>query len=470
MKRFAGQSSLEEQIAGDGYGKWLGRAQLRVQLALAQVPLDIIAIALGYWAPSQLVLRPNQPPLGFASMVAIVLLYAVCAVVVRAYSPEVLMSRGKAIVRVLAALAMSNTLFTFLVFLLKVQVNVSRIGFLVGGALSAILLVFSRYIYVKYTLRSLRGSLYTTITLLDEDGVTDPQMQPTANGSTTINIKGLFDPVCAGPDDYDALARLIRRTDRVVVKCSLERRLHWAHALQGMNVHAEVVAPEIKEIGALALAHHDGQTTLVLARGPLALRSRLCKRAFDIAFSLAALVILSPMLLATTIAIKLDSPGPVFFRQPRIGRQNRVFYIFKFRSMYVDLLDSAGHVSTRRGDSRITRVGQFIRASSIDELPQLLNVLIGDMSVVGPRPHAVYSTAEERLFWEIDRRYWHRHACKPGITGLAQIKGLRGATEVTSDVTNRVSADLEYMSNWSFLGDLMIIFRTFSVIFHHKAY
>ena len=170
------------------------------------------------------------------------------------------------------------------------------------------------------------------------------------------------------------------------------------------------------------------------------------------------------------LAIKLDSPGPVFFRQPRIGRQNRVFNVLKFRSMHVNQLDQGGRTSTSRGDPRVTRVGRFIRASSIDELPQLLNVLFGDMSVVGPRPHAVYSTAEQKLFWEIDSRYWHRHACKPGITGLAQVKGLRGATEVESDLTNRVSADLDYMANWTFTGDILIILRTFAVIFHRNAY
>lgn len=115
-------------------------------------------------------------------------------------------------------------------------------------------------------------------------------------------------------------------------------------------------------------------------------------------------------------------------------------------------------------------VGCFIRATSIDELPQFLNVLFGDMSVVGPRPHAIYSTAEELLFWEIDKRYWHRHACKPGITGLAQIMGLRGATERCRDLIDRVSADLDYLNSWSLSRDVLILLRTLGVIFHRNAY
>ena len=158
------------------------------------------------------------------------------------------------------------------------------------------------------------------------------------------------------------------------------------------------------------------------------------------------------------------------FPQTRIGRGNRPFRIFKFRSMYDAKSDANGVTSARRDDDRITRVGKFIRATSIDELPQLLNVLIGNMSLVGPRPHARASTAGDQLFWEVSHHYWLRHAAKPGITGLAQIRGHRGATEKPEDLEARLRSDLEYLQNWGFWTDLMILFATVRVIRHDNAY
>src|SRR3546814_15839125 len=139
-------------------------------------------------------------------------------------------------------------------------------------------------------------------------------------------------------------------------------------------------------------------------------------------------------MLAVAIAIKLESRGSVFFRQERLGRGNRLFLVYKFRSMRVEKCDENGDRSTARDDDRITRVGQFIRRTSIDELPQLWNVLRGEMSLVGPRPHALGSRAGGALFWDVARRYWYRHATKPGLTGFAQVRGCRGATDQPSEI------------------------------------
>jgi lipopolysaccharide/colanic/teichoic acid biosynthesis glycosyltransferase len=126
--------------------------------------------------------------------------------------------------------------------------------------------------------------------------------------------------------------------------------------------------------------------------------------------------------------------------------------------------------STSREDPRVTPFGRFIRATSIDELPQLFNVVTGSMSIVGPRPHALGSTAENDLFWAIDTRYFHRHAVKPGITGLAQVRGFRGATERRDDLTNRLHSDLEYLAGWTVWRDLRIIAQTFAVLAHRNAF
>ena len=179
----------------------------------------------------------------------------------------------------------------------------------------------------------------------------------------------------------------------------------------------------------------------------------------------------APAWLVIALWIRLGSPGPIFFRQQRTGQNGKPFPMLKFRSMYVAGTDLDGNVSPEgRDDRRITRVGRLIRSTSIDELPQLLNVVAGSMSLVGPRPHALGSLAGSQLFWEVDDRYWHRHACKPGLTGLAQVRGFRGATHRREDLVNRLQADLEYLNGWTIWRDLSIIVGTARVIVHRNAF
>lgn len=196
----------------------------------------------------------------------------------------------------------------------------------------------------------------------------------------------------------------------------------------------------------------------------------MMKRVFDLAVSLLVLPFMLPFFAIVAIAVKLDSKGPVFFRQERIGLGNRPFMIWKFRTMRTEACDANGSRSTSRDDDRITRVGHLLRRTSIDELPQIFNVISGDMSLVGPRPHALGSRAENALFWDIDQRYWERHVVKPGLTGLAQIRGFRGATEQKSDLTMRLQSDLEYVSHWSLATDIRILLSTVLVVFHKNAF
>jgi lipopolysaccharide/colanic/teichoic acid biosynthesis glycosyltransferase len=240
--------------------------------------------------------------------------------------------------------------------------------------------------------------------------------------------------------------------------------------LKSLSVDGEILTDEHDPLGILGIDRYNDRQTLVVSVEPLHLRQRIFKRMFDIAFSGAALLILLPVLVGVAIAVRLDSSGPIFFRQDRIGRDNRIFSMFKFRSMYIDQSDSNAAQLTRRGDSRVTRVGAFIRAFSLDELPQLLNVLNGTMSVVGPRPHAISAKAGDLLYWDVDDRYRFRHSIKPGLTGLAQVRGFRGATERAEDLTNRLSADLEYLSRWSISRDIWIILQTFGVLRHVNAF
>jgi polysaccharide biosynthesis protein PslA len=240
--------------------------------------------------------------------------------------------------------------------------------------------------------------------------------------------------------------------------------------LKGANVDGEVLDDSVLALGAQGARAAGGHGWLEVSAGPLGLRSRLMKRVLDFAISAAALVVLSPLMLVVTLAILIEDGRPVLFSQRRLGRGNRFFEVLKFRSMTNARSDNDGLQSTLREDDRITGVGRFIRRTSIDELPQLINVLRGDMSLVGPRPHAIGSHAGDKLFWEVDSRYWLRHSLKPGMSGLAQVRGLRGATEQESDLANRLQSDLEYLEGWTIWRDVRIIALTLRVVIHDRAF
>ncbi len=180
------------------------------------------------------------------------------------------------------------------------------------------------------------------------------------------------------------------------------------------------------------------------------------KRAFDIAVALALLVAIAPVLVVIAVLIKIESKGPVFFKQQRGGVGLRPFVIWKFRTMRWEGANTAVRQATL-GDKRVTVFGQFLRKSSLDEFPQLINVLMGDMSLVGPRPHAL---AHDRQFTEIDQRYPIRSQARPGITGLAQVSGSRGPTLDSDSVIRRTSFDIDYVRSWSFWLDIRILART----------
>ena len=193
-------------------------------------------------------------------------------------------------------------------------------------------------------------------------------------------------------------------------------------------------------------------TPIELQRAPLSGRDLIVKRLFDLTFAGLALALSSPLLLLTGVAIKLDSHGPVIFRQRRRGFNGREFAIYKFRTMTV--LEDGGTVrQARRDDDRVTWLGRLLRASSIDELPQLINVLTGEMSLVGPRPHALVHDDE---YGKLIDNYIFRHHVKPGITGWAQIHGFRGETAAVALMEKRIQLDLWYINNWSSWLDLRI--------------
>ena len=204
-----------------------------------------------------------------------------------------------------------------------------------------------------------------------------------------------------------------------------------------------------------------------LQQAPMSIKSRATKRVFDIVASALAILVLAPVLAGAALAVRLSSPGPVLFRQPRWGRNGQTFHILKFRSMYAHACDSGrGSVQqATREDPRITPVGRFLRKTSLDELPQLFNVLKGDMSLIGPRPHAV---AHNELYARQVQGYIARHRAKPGLSGWAQVHGCRGETPHVQMMQKRIDYDADYIRNWSLLLDIQIVWKTMGLLVSRK--
>jgi Undecaprenyl-phosphate glucose phosphotransferase len=205
---------------------------------------------------------------------------------------------------------------------------------------------------------------------------------------------------------------------------------------------------------------------------PIADWDVVMKWLFDKVVGALALLFVAPIMALVALAIKLDSKGPVLFKQRRYGFNNELIEVYKFRSMYVDQTDASAQRLVRKNDPRVTRVGRFIRKTSLDELPQLFNVVFaGNLSLVGPRPHAVHAKAENRIYDEAVDGYFARHRVKPGITGWAQINGWRGETDSQEKIQRRVEHDLYYIENWSILFDVYILARTpFALLNLESAY
>jgi exopolysaccharide biosynthesis polyprenyl glycosylphosphotransferase len=371
----------------------------------------------------------------------------------------------KGVRRALPALITAAFVLLGVGFALKISADYSRVAVMLGALLAIVLMTAFRWASGKAVAAVLPHGLIDEVVLYD--GV---RPWPHLAGRT-INAQALgLRPALDCPHMFDRMGQALYKCDRVLIACSPERRQAWTAALKGLGVEVQVLIPELEQLGVLGTGNSNGRLTAVVARGPLRKTDAMLKRAFDIAVSLFFLPALLGVTVLVAIAIKLDDGGPLFFRQTRIGQGNRLFSVLKFRSMRVGSLDAQGRTSTQRGDARVTRIGNILRKTSVDELPQLFNVLKGDMSIVGPRPHALGSTAADSLFWDVDKRYWLRHAVKPGLTGLAQVRGFRGATATADDLTNRVQADLEYLVGWSLWRDLRILAATLKVVLHPNAF
>jgi Undecaprenyl-phosphate glucose phosphotransferase len=278
-------------------------------------------------------------------------------------------------------------------------------------------------------------------------GKPDLQMDPATRQIIEVCRKKHPDDIIilANEEHFSAIKGLMRKLSEIPI-----------------NVH--VVPRDSMELLATSRIVEFGNVIMLqISSTPLSGLDLLIKRGFDMAASIIGLVLLSPLFLAAAVAIKIDSPGPVFFRQTRHGRNKQPIKVIKFRTM-TTLEDGSNFKQVRRNDERVTRIGRILRRTNIDELPQLVNVLLGHMSIVGPRPHA---TAHNEMFEGRIMPFDRRHNVKPGITGWAQVNGARGETSTLETMQQRVDYDLYYIDNWSFLFDMKIIMMT---LFSKRSY
>ena len=282
--------------------------------------------------------------------------------------------------------------------------------------------------------------------------------------------------VPAGLPEYqgnlDQLVQAARagRIDTVLITLPMraERRIQELLTQLADTTASVYVVPDVFVFELLHSRWNEvgGMPVVSIFETPIYGVSGWAKRGFDIAASAAAIVLLSPVLLACALAVRLSSPGPIIFKQKLYGLDGREIMVWKFRSMRTCDNGAVVHQATK-GDPRVTRVGAMLRRTSLDELPQLFNVLSGTMSIVGPRPHA---SAHNELYRKQIRGYMMRHKVRPGITGLAQTFGCRGETDTIEKMQARIDLDHRYLREWSLWLDLQIIFRTFFVVLKSDAY
>lgn len=353
-----------------------------------------------------------------------------------------------------------------IVFFLKIGTTVSRGAILSAAVLSFGTLTTLRVVWYSYLSSALAHAAFPTrrvLLICPESVAIEPLIQRAAAGG--LSIKHTMHLQSHGDAAVDLHARLekhgISDVDEVLIVwgdyANMAMLEGCLSALREFCVPASVMFDGLVGDIAQGVAHDIGKgRAFQIHRPPLGLVERMMKRLFDIGFSAAALAVASPIFLMLAIAIKLDSPGPVFFLQSRKGHSGRPFRILKFRSMSV-MEDSGDIRQATRNDPRVTRVGAFIRSTSLDELPQFWNVLKGEMSVVGPRPHAL---AHDDLYGTLIAQYASRRHVKPGLTGWAQVNGHRGETPTVDKMADRVRHDIWYINNWSLWLDIRIIFTT----------
>jgi len=381
--------------------------------------------------------------------------------------------------RVLACWSVVVVVLSVLAFFFKASDQVSRVwlvSWYATGAISLVLFRLSLRAFVRQW--TAEGRLKRRTVIVGGGADAEVLINAIRKGTDNdIELFGMFDDriderspkTVAGVPKLGRVPDLIEfarrtRVDLVIVSMPLsaeKRVLEMLKQLWVLPVDIRLSAHMSKlRFTPQAYSYVGDIPVFDMADRPISDWNLVFKWLFDKLIAVLALVLLSPLMVITAIAVKLESPGPALFRQKRHGFNNELIEVYKFRSMYVDKADAGASKLVTRNDPRVTRVGRLIRKTSIDELPQLFNVLKGELSIVGPRPHAMQAKAANTLYYEAVDGYFARHRVKPGITGWAQVKGWRGETDTIDKIMQRVNHDLYYIENWSILLDLYILVMT----------
>jgi Undecaprenyl-phosphate glucose phosphotransferase len=416
--------------------------------------------------------------------------YGVLAESLGCYDIDAQFSLRRAWQRVISTWLIVALFMITLGFLLKASDDVSRawsIGWFAGGALA---LLLSRAVSTLWIRRLKNRGTFNERVAIFGAGIQGTRFAHyvQTHDRLTITLVGVFDDRSDGRvptivenvpvlGNLSALISMIRdgRVDQVVVALpwSAEQRLQQVVSRLALTPVKIRLAPDLASFAFARrpLVLLGDMPVMTLFERPISGVDAALKSLEDKVLTFLILALTWPLLLLIALAIKLDSPGPVFFRQPREGFNNKPFRVFKFRTMYHNRAEVEAINQASRDDPRVTRVGRILRRTSLDELPQLFNVVQGDMSLVGPRPHAASTRAGGRLFSDVLASYAARHKVKPGITGWAQVCGWRGETDTEEKLVKRFEHDIYYIENWSLAFDFYILFRTIgSVLLLRNAF
>jgi Undecaprenyl-phosphate glucose phosphotransferase len=453
--------------------------------------LEMVSVAASAWIAAAFAL--DSIPEGMAqsySNAALIaaLFYASLAEVTGCYDIDTRFSTRIGWTRVLTAWLSTGMFLMTLGFLLKVSEEFSRGWAIAWFATGSVALLGIRSLGTLWMRRLKRQGVFNHRVAIFGAGSQGDRLAKyiLGNERLTIDLVGFFDDRLPErlPDRevllplYGNLQDLIGHirggaVDQVIVA------LPWSAEKRLQEVVAELAITPVRirlapDLATFAFSQRPvvllgDLPVMTLFERPISGFDQILKKVEDMVIGALALILLSPLFLLVAIAIKLDSAGPVFFRQDREGFNNQRFRIWKFRSMRADRCEADGITQARKDDDRITRVGRILRRTSIDELPQLFNVLTGEMSLVGPRPHAPSTKAGDRVFSDVVAHYAARHKVKPGMTGWAQVNGWRGETDTEEKLLKRLEHDLYYIENWSVLLDLYIIGRTAATLAFQKT-
>jgi putative colanic acid biosynthesis UDP-glucose lipid carrier transferase len=426
---------------------------------------------LSYWARNGVAALPTD---AWWEIVAGCLIAANALALGQAYNFASLRRRSRHLSALALAWTASVLVMIALLFFTKLAGETSRAWMLMWAVTSLAGFIVLRTVcwaWLGHWRR--RGIFAFEVAVVGDEGPAERlarRIEETGEGD--VHVLGIFRPrITDGSETAGDLAHLMRlsrsvRVDEIAVAIPCSTPLELNRVLRTLGtLPADIkLCVDLPNEGPLGLGVLN-PPMMVLSTRPLAGWQMIIKRAMDIVISTALILLCAPVMLLTAALVMCDSRGPVIFRQQRFGFNQQPITVFKFRTMYVAAGADPSVPQAKRHDPRVTRVGRFLRSTSLDELPQLLNVLAGDMSLVGPRPHAI---AHDEYYAQLLDGYLGRHRVKPGITGWAQVRGYRGETDTIEKMRGRVEHDLFYIGHWSPLLDLRILAMTALVGFSSR--